>query len=685
MPVLPPTLAPPAPFPLVLNQSCETAFVAPGVRRATYRLSTTSGPLVVRVVVADLAEATLRIDAVLANDTLVSGGETVSSMARRTHAIAGINADYFDIGQTNQPLNVVVRDGALERTPSQRIAFDVRADRTVHFDRFAFAGSVRYGATTLPLTGVNEWPPQGGVTVLTPAYGNARPDPSVTVAALVPLAASHAAMSPAGTYRVASLGAWAVAGSVAETLLGFGPAARALGPLPAIGDTVAIDAGTTPSLDDLRAAAGGGPSLLENGAVVNDPFAPAPEERDRRFPVAGAATFAPRQLALVVVDGRDSAHSVGVTRPEFAALMLGLGASDAMAFDSGGSATLVARVLGDASASVLNVPSDGEERPVADGVFIYSDAPEGPPVQLVARPATIAALPNVDVRVSLALVDAAGHAVALPPSRTMQVVRGRARSGVAIVRAAGFVARIPFAVVPRLARLAIATASRDPDPHSDVRVGATGFDASGRVVALGDAVRFASDGGGRIDATGTLHVDDRDVRIVATAGGARATQLLRVGHHARPLPLFDVAHAAAWRFSSLPSGSGGAMAFDTDGELTLRYDFTATERAAYAQTAIALPGEPQALRVDVFGDDAAGIGVRVALVNGLGERRALTLVRAVDWRGWRTVEVGLPDDVSPPVTLVALYAVDSLANAPTHAAGSLVFRNPLVVLAGSSE
>jgi hypothetical protein len=47
------------------------------------------------------------------------------------------------------------------------------------------------------------------------------------------------------------------------------------------------------------------------------------------------------------------------------------------------------------------------------------------------------------------------------------------------------------------------------------------------------------------------------------------------------------------------------------------------------------------------------------------------------------VTVVLPDDVSPPVRLVSLYVVDSLANAPTHAAGSLAFRHPSLVLAGN--
>ena len=78
---------------------------------------------------------------------MISSGETVSSMSLRGDAVAGINGDYFDIGNTNQPLNLVVQDGRLVRTPSKRYALDVLRDGTVRFDTFAFSGTVHYGAT----------------------------------------------------------------------------------------------------------------------------------------------------------------------------------------------------------------------------------------------------------------------------------------------------------------------------------------------------------------------------------------------------------------------------------------------------------------------------------------------------------------------------------------------------------
>ena len=212
---------------------------------------------------------------------------------------------------------------------------------------------------------------------------------------------------------------------VPGTLLGFGPAALAVAAPPQPGDVVTLQERVDPPLDGILTALGGGPLLIKSGTPFDDPFAPAPEERERRFPVSGAATTADGELLLVAVDGRQPSVSIGLTRPEFAALMLALGATDGMAFDSGGSATIVARVLGDPHVSVLNSPSDGRERPVADGLYVYSEAPPGLNPRLVVRPDRVVALPGVEIPLFGAIVDDAGHFMRTGAARAAGRAAGR--------------------------------------------------------------------------------------------------------------------------------------------------------------------------------------------------------------------------------------------------------------------
>lgn len=58
---------------------------------------------------------------------------------------------------------------------------------------------------------------------------------------------------------------------------------------------------------------------------------------------AAGVTADGRTLILVVVDGRQPGHSIGVTLPELADLMIGLGAEDAVNLDGGGSSTFIYR------------------------------------------------------------------------------------------------------------------------------------------------------------------------------------------------------------------------------------------------------------------------------------------------------------------------------------------------------
>ena len=108
---LPLSPAPAAPFAKILTDAPTIVDVAPGVKQGGYDMLTADGPLSVRVIAVDLTDPTVRVGTVLANDAFISSGEPVSSMARRTGAVAGINGDYFDINQTNQPLNILVQAG----------------------------------------------------------------------------------------------------------------------------------------------------------------------------------------------------------------------------------------------------------------------------------------------------------------------------------------------------------------------------------------------------------------------------------------------------------------------------------------------------------------------------------------------------------------------------------------------
>ena len=82
-------------------------------------------------------------------------------------------------------------------------------------------------------------------------------------------------------------------------------------------------------------------------------------------PRTGIGMISPNHYLLVVVDGRASGYSRGVTMSEFAEMFAGLGAQVAYNLDGGGSSTMVYR-----DALVNNPLGKGRERGTSDIIWL---------------------------------------------------------------------------------------------------------------------------------------------------------------------------------------------------------------------------------------------------------------------------------------------------------------------------
>jgi exopolysaccharide biosynthesis protein len=126
--------------------------------------------------------------------------------------------------------------------------------------------------------------------------------------------------------------------------------------------------------NNLLQAVGGGPVVLKHGVLYNDPHPPVPGDVAIRNPITAIGVSKDRTHAMLAVfDGRQMGpwKSVGMTYREAAIYMQAHGAYNAMLFDTGGSSELVTRLPGQKKVSIINTPSDGQERPIANGLFVY--------------------------------------------------------------------------------------------------------------------------------------------------------------------------------------------------------------------------------------------------------------------------------------------------------------------------
>ncbi len=107
--------------------------------------------------------------------------------------------------------------------------------------------------------------------------------------------------------------------------------------------------------------------LVHDGKVV-------PHESKLRHPrtVVGLNQDATRMI-LLVVDGRKPGVAIGMNYEELAAELVRLGCYDALNFDGGGSSVLAVRDPGTGEFQILNAPTDGRERAVANVLGVSVD------------------------------------------------------------------------------------------------------------------------------------------------------------------------------------------------------------------------------------------------------------------------------------------------------------------------
>jgi len=703
--------APPGVWPVVLASTGFTVPVASGILYSHFAVTTSSGPLDIHHLRVDLANPMVKVGTGLARDRLMSDDEPVSSMVLRSGAIAGVNGDYFDIHESGMPLNILVRDGALLRSPWRFVALAVRKDGTARVARFRWTGAVSVLETgeARPLAGYNSGIAQDGIIAISDVRGFGAPPPDSgtrqTVVELTPaddgseFLVKPESVTPVGptndTGRYFVKQIWPQQAFYAPfprgelILLGRGSGADWLAQKLTAGQQIQVNLTTDPDWHDLQAAIGGGPILVQNGQVVEDPDAPAAQERDRRYPVIAVGVARDgRTLTFVEVDGRQPNFSIGLTRPELASYMQWLGAYQAIAFDSGGSATMVARLPGQPVPTVVNSPSDGRERPVANAFLVYSTSVPGPPVNLLVnanQPLRLFA--GATYPLSIIGLDAQGNPV--PPAEALQVsasppvatygnglVRAGpvAGEGVMQISSGPATGTVHVSVVTALRRLVVSPDAITLVPGAGWSFALAGQDVVGRQVALPDGAGtwvVNPPWLGTISGPGEFVAGERagTGTIAARLGGVSAQVRVAIANAARPVNQFD---RGEWTFRGSPDSVTGSVALVTDpshehrpsAQLAFRLDGS-SNRAAYLITRLGLTGSPTAMTMWVYGD-ASGVWLRGTYDQASGPPGSVTFARRVTWRGWRSVTAQLPAGLAYPLTWTSFYVVETDPNRSPH-------------------
>lgn len=318
-------------------------------------------PVVINAVIADLNDSRVEPRLVMAEDKL-GRTRTVSGMARDNYALAGINGGFFSTSKRAIPTDTFMLDGRIvSKGMRDPAVFGLFENGKAFIDMFhpttvvtVAKNFVQYDVEAINHeTGI-------GLILYTPDYGT---ETGTSKSSL-----EYTVRPVQGRYYIEAVYHGNAPIPSDGYVLSFQGTTGNLSRLE-IGDQVSVNTYYPPGYENVQSMLGCGPLLVRNGQVLKPDLTFLQPGIGSPQPRSAVGVTSDNKLLLVTVDGRNAGGSAGMRFEELAALMKELGARDAMALDGGGSTTLYA------GGKVVNNPSGGSERRVANAILIISQIP----------------------------------------------------------------------------------------------------------------------------------------------------------------------------------------------------------------------------------------------------------------------------------------------------------------------
>lgn len=668
--------------------SADSVSLAPGLDLTNFRRLQPAGWVTGHVMSADLSTPTLSLD--LLDSGTVSGGATVAQQIAGTGAVAAVNGDYFDINFSGGAIGTDVspKKGLRNASSSPTQAFTI-TDGVAAIQALTAKGSFVVGGVSTKINGINTpGLSANGIGWYTSVWGAhplsrplGGPDSLATQIEVVTVKDGHVVSLSNDPAAVA--GATAIADG-SGVLIGREAGAATLAALT-VGQAIDVTVGASADVD---LAVSGSQRMIVNGVQT-------PEDQVEAGRTAVGVNRDGTHVSIVSIDGRQG-DGRGMTIQELGDLMLDLGAYNAVNLDGGGSTTLLARLPGTTSTQVIDRPSDGSERVVANSLAFYSSAPAGQVKDVAVAPTLTSdgadavfpglhrTLSGVGLDANLAGIPTSGTFAATGSAATVTAVDGATArvEGVSqgstkvAYTADGKTATTGIRVLGALERIKpSSTVVALPDPGQTATVTLSGLDADGFAAPIetgdvtvksGSAVSVTPTGLGQFTITPTSASGSATVTF--TAAGKSADVAVTIGN--RNVSVADFADGAKWTIAADRATGTTVADVGPNGEpaLRLNYDFsqsTATrgyyavlpEMSKAGSAGREVAGQPQALTLWIKGD-GEGTWPRIQIKNAAG-----TVVNLdgpfVDWTGWKQARFAVPAGTAYPISIQRIRMLET--------------------------
>lgn len=694
----------------ILNESIQQ--IGPGTYFKQTNWITTNGVFNINTVETAIGTKFIKVEA--ADNGRATGTSTVSKQSEQkvqkdSRVIGAVNGDFFYTNElTGLPSGISIVNGEIRTAIPENTIFGVTYKGNCFINEIKMDAFAQIGKKKYEIAGVNRVRWDNQLILYTPAFSKSTNTKGIGTEVIIKGLELPIESNKHYKGIVEQILKDVDSTEIPEdrvVLSGQGTAADFLNTLEE-DDEVSFEINF--SRDDIKYAISGAPRLLKDSEIS--------EEVMKR---TDALTRHPRtaigikggQVVLMTVDGRQKGHSDGMTLYELADYMLDQGIENAVNLDGGGSTTMIARRQGDILPKLVNSPSDGRERAVANSIQIISDAPLSKPKIVVLEKDSLKIFKNSSYTPSAYAIDQYFNRVDVEANKLNYTVSkgigkidknglfttgNKAGKGYIEAAIGDSKSRIEVEVFDKVASLKILNGYISLEPGEKVQMLVKAYDDTGEEILINpSAVKWiASDDFGQVDKSGvfTAGKSMKDGKIIAKLGTVISEVDARVGN--MPIVLEGFEKEENIELKSIRAAVSGKLSKNEEpvmlGTSSYKFEYNMNTdevgtSAAYLnfKEKIKVPGKPIEIGAWVYGN-APGNWLRGTYINANGEKKVVNYTNQgkLNWNGWKYVYAEIPKDEKFPIAIEQIYIAEPIEENKTK---SIVYFDNLTALYKTGE
>jgi len=672
-------------LPTTIYERIEETPLSMGATHQKIQRFTTSGWMQINVITIDLTDEYTQIMGMF-NPEGLSLRDTVSNMVDKTGAIAGINGDYFNYNPVPNSLGTLINDSVLISSPI-RSPYSLPTFY-VDYNNNAF---IDYVDQTMSAKNLRT-----GKTINISTYNKVSTDQTVVTL----LDKNWGPKSLGGTYNKELVEVLVVNGIVSEKRVGGEPfdipkednsyvlavKNHLLNDLE-VGDEIELSITIKPDIFNIKTALGAGSIVLKDGVFTSTNI-----QSTGVHPRTGIGINKENNVVyLVTVDGRHSSFK-GIEQPMLGAILKDLGAYNGVNLDGGGSTTMALKPKGTSKPYLVNIPSEGSQRLVVNGLGVYSDAPLGELTHLQIIPKSSKIFAGGEVSFTVKGFDQYYNPIDIDKSQLIWststadsyvenlIFKANSKGLVNItceyngIKATADVEVLGEIkeIMPSIEKFNIAPGNTkslgtfigkdDQGKTGSLSLSNLSFEVIGNIGEVKDGVFYASNTNG-------------SGAIVVKSQNAITTILVSVGSTPNIVNSFE--KETNIKFSGYPNDVTGNVSLVGDAKdgsksIALKYDMSkgTGTRAGYlnfthTKNGYPLSGNPPKIGIWVKGDNS-NTWLRGTVIDKSGKSYVIDFSKSIDFSDWKYLEANIPSGVSYPINLQRIYVAETnSANKPS--------------------